>query len=209
MHTRRRITHLLLLSAFLALTCPAENGHATPSGASESVRVLYDSLLSTMRDGPTLGPWGRYERLKPVIGRTFDIPYMAGAVVGPIWANASSAQQQGMTDAFWRYVTATYADRFSNYSGQQLEVTGERPRAASVIVESRIVRADGTPVIIKYLMRQNGEDWRVADVYLEGTISELVVRRSEFSTILQQQGIDGLILSLNRKAEALLAEAAK
>jgi phospholipid transport system substrate-binding protein len=42
--------------------------------------------------------------------------------------------------------------------------------------------------------------WRIADLYLNGTISELAKRRSEFASILQRQGVDGLIAELNRKS---------
>src|SRR5215472_16700812 len=105
-------------------------------------------------------------RTDAIIGRTFDLPYMARAVVGPAWASASAAQQQEMTDVFWHYVTATYADRFDSYSGEQLQVSGEEPHVANVIVDSHIVKADGKPVVIKYLMLRNGDDWRVVDVYL-------------------------------------------
>jgi phospholipid transport system substrate-binding protein len=197
-----------LLFVLLALALPVGT-HAAMSDAADKVRGFYDALLNTMRDGPSLGAKGRYERLKPVIGRTFDLPYMARAVVGPAWASASAAEQQEMTDVFSRYVTATYADRFDSFSGEQLQVSGEEPYAANVIVDSRIVKADGKPVVIKYLMRRNGDDWRVVDVFLEGTISELATRRSEFSSIVRQKGIDGLVAVLDQKVESLVGDGAK
>ena len=57
-------------------------------------------------------------------------------------------------------------------------------------------------------MRRNGNAWQVVDVYLDGTISELATRRSEFSSILRDRGIDGLITALNRKTNALSATVA-
>jgi phospholipid transport system substrate-binding protein len=51
--------------------------------------------------------------------------------------------------------------------------------------------------------------WQIADVYLNGTISELAIRRSEFASILQRQGVDGLIAELNRKADLLSATVAR
>lgn len=182
---------------------------AAPSPAADTVRGFYDVLLSVMQNGSALGEKGRYETLKPAVSQTFDLPYMTRAVVGPVWASTSESQHRQVTDAFGRYVAATYADRFDSYRGQKLEVTGEQPRAPGVIVDSRIVRADGTPVVIKYLMRQNGDGWRVADVYLQGTISEVATRRSEFSSILRSQGVDGLTASLDSKAEMLVSGASR
>ena len=40
-------------------------------------------------------------------------------------------------------------------------------------------------------------------VNADHTISELATRRSEFATILRSNGIDGLIASLNKKADDL------
>jgi ABC-type transporter MlaC component len=44
-----------------------------------------------------------------------------------------------------------------------------------------------------YMMRRNGNSWLISDIYLDGAISEVVTRRSEFAAILRSQGIDGLI----------------
>jgi phospholipid transport system substrate-binding protein len=62
-------------------------------------------------------------------------------------------------------------------------------------------------VHINYLLRSDGAGWRIADVYLNGTISELATRRSEFGSILRAQGIDGLIVALNAKADTLTGRA--
>jgi phospholipid transport system substrate-binding protein len=64
-------------------------------------------------------------------------------------------------------------------------------------------------VDIDYLMRRDGDAWRIADVYLSGTVSELAARRSEFSSVMRRQGVDGLIAVLNRKAATLGSVAAR
>jgi phospholipid transport system substrate-binding protein len=196
------------LLVFLMVAARADEPYAMPDAAAK-IRGLYDALLSTMKEGQTLGPGGRYRRLEPVIGQTFDLQYMARAVAGPSWVSASQIQQQGMVDAFARYITATYANRFDSYSGQQLRVLGEQPYADSMIVDSEIVKADGKSVPIKYLMRQAGGDWRVADIYLQGSISELATRRSEFASIVRQQGIAGLAAILEEKAKSLTGGSAE
>jgi ABC-type transporter MlaC component len=40
-------------------------------------------------------------------------------------------------------------------------------------------------------------------------ISELAVKRSEYRNVLQQDGVDGLVLTLNAKASQLLGEKSK
>jgi ABC-type transporter MlaC component len=59
------------------------------------------------------------------------------------------------------------------------------------------------------MMRRNGESWLISDIYLDGAISEVATRGSEFATILRNEGIDGLIAALNRKADILTGTTAR
>ena len=49
----------------------------------------------------------------------------------------------------------------------------------------------------------------ISDIYLDGSISEVATRRSEFAAILKSDGIDGLIPALNRKADSLTGTSAR
>ena len=197
---------LTLASAALCLGLITTAQPAAAAGG-DTVRTFYDTLLANMRSGPSLGASGRYARIAPVVRRVFDIPFMTRLAVGPEWASLTEAQRQQVSQAFERYVAAVYAERFDNYSGEKLQVTGEQPSAGGTIITSQIVKSSGEPVHLNYLMRQNGGSWQIADVYLNGTISELATRRSEFASILRTRGIDGLIAMLNTKANNLSARA--
>jgi phospholipid transport system substrate-binding protein len=191
----------------LALTALSPPAAAVGAGGTDTVRSLYDTLLTTMRNGPALGAHGRFAQIAPVVRRVFDIPFMTRLAVGPEWASLSEAQRQQVSQAFERYIAAIYAERFDSYSGERLQVTGEQASAGGTMITSQIVKSNGEPVHINYLMRQNGGMWQIADVYLDGTISELATRRSEFASILRTQGIAGLIQTLNTKANTLSARA--
>ena len=188
------------------LSCPL---HAAPASCGDTVQGLYDALLSTMKNGRILGQSGRFTQLEPVIRRSFDITSMARLSVGPSWARLTEAQRQQMTESYGRYISAIYADRFDSYAGQKLEVTGEQSAPSGVMVKSQIIKANGEPVKVDYLMRQNGDSWVISDIYLDSAISEVATRRSEFAAILKKDGIDGLIAALNRKADILTATTAR
>jgi phospholipid transport system substrate-binding protein len=193
----------------LALVAAPRPGVTAPEGGGAIVQNLYYTLLGTMRNGGTLGVSGRFAQIAPVIHQIFDLALMTRLSVGPSWATLDDAQKQQVTEAFGRYVSATYAERFDSYHGQRLEVTGEEPAPAGMIVRSRIIKADGEPVEVDYLMRRSGGAWLISDIYLDGTISEVATRRSEFSAIIRSQGIDGLIVALNRKADMLTGTTAQ
>ena len=96
-----------------------------------------------------------------------------------------------MTDGFARYISAIHA------------------ASGGVMVRRLIIRANGEPVRVDYMMRQSGDAWLIADIYLDGAISEVATRRSEFAAILKNDSIDGLIAALNRKADILTGTSAR
>src|ERR1700757_1922050 len=183
--------------------------HAAPSSGGDTVKGLYDALLNTMKNGRILGQSGRFAQLDPVIRRSFDFASMARLSIGSSWAGLRESQRQQITESFGRYISAIYADRFDSYAGQKLEVTGEQPASSGVMVRSQIIKASGEPVKVDYMMRRNGESWLISDISPDGAISEVAPRRSEFSAILKNEGIDGLIAALNRKADVLTGTMAK
>jgi phospholipid transport system substrate-binding protein len=197
------------LAAGLGLGVLSYPAHAAPASGSDTVQGLYDVLLGTMKNGRTLGQSGRFTQLEPVIHRTFDIPSMARLSVGASWTSLSETQRQQVIESFGRYISAIYADRFDSYAGQQLQVMGEEPNGGGVMVRSQIIKANGEPVKVDYMMRRNGESWLISDIYLDGAISEVATRRSEFAAILKNDGVDGLVAALNRKADILTATTAK
>src|SRR6516162_114591 len=208
--TKSSVWKGVALAAGVGLAMLSYPVHAAPSSGGDTVQGLYDALLGTMKNGRILGQSGRFTQLEPVIRRTFDIASMTRLSVGASsWAGLSEAQRQQLTESFGRYISAIYADRFDSYAGQKLRVTGEQPNPAGVIVKSQIVKANGEPVQVDYMMRRNGEGWLISDIYLDGAISEVATRRSEFAAILRTDGVDGLIAALNRKADMLTGTMAK
>ena len=190
-----------LTCAFLTLLLMHPAG-VLAAAASDTVRGFYQVLLYNMHYGPSLGQQGRVGRLAPVVPRVFNIPYMIQLAIGPSWATLPEIQRQQVAQAFERYVTAVYAERFDKYSGERLEVIGEQPTNYGIIVRTQIFKATSEPVNVNYLMVGSG-GYQIGDVYLNGTISELAAKRSEFSSILRTQGVNGLITALNNKALTL------
>jgi len=201
MKTINRIGMLGCIS--LAMWLVVQPGFAAPPAASDVVRGFYQTLMYNMQYGLSLGQQGRAARLAPAVQRVFDIPYMTQLAIGPAWATLPEPQRQRVMQAFERYVTAVYAERFDKYSGERLEVVGEQPTNYGTIVKTQIIKANGEPVTLNYLMVNGSGGPQIGDVYLNGTISELAARRADFSSTLRTQGVPGLITALNNKALTL------
>lgn len=198
---------LILLAAAFAATFSASQA-AAAEGPAGTVQRLHDALLEVMRDAGDLSVADRYERLAPTLQATYDFRMMTRLATGSAWTKATEAERAAMVDGFSRLSIATYAERFKGYSGERFEIMGERsgPRE-TILVDTRIVRPADDAVPITYVLQQspaqNG-DWRIIDVVVQGSISELAVRRSEYAHILRQGGAKRLADVLDAKADTLL-----
>ena len=178
-------------------------GAAPASPPTEVVRNFYNVLLDLMQHGTALGPKGRYQKLEPVVRGTFDVPFMARLSVGPGWSRLTPEEKRRAVQAYIRYIAAIYANRFDAYAGEQFQVLGEQKIKHGTLIKTHIVKSNGEPVSINYVVHDNDTAWQIRDIYLSGSISELATRRSEFAAILRSGGIDGLIFELNKKADEL------
>ena len=191
-----------ILSVVLALAGFTVRAEAAPS-PSDEVKAFYEVLLNNMKNAQALGVSGRYDKIEPVVVSTFDVPFMSRLSVGSMWSTLTPDKKQELAKAFGHYIAATYATQFDGYSGEQLQVLSEQKIKHGVIVKTQIVKSDGTPIAINYVMHDNDIRWQIRDIYLAGTISQLATRRSEFSSIMRNGGIDNLISVLNQKTDGL------
>jgi phospholipid transport system substrate-binding protein len=209
MRTARNLNRRWLLLACAALlgayTTPGWAEGEAGDPAAKQIRAFYDSLVAVMKQARELGTRGRYEKLAAPIRTTFDLPAMTRIAIGSDWNSLPYEQQTALIDGFTRMTIATYASRFDGYSGERFEVDAiSEARATGRIVHTKLLQSNGEPITLNYLMRDSGGNWKVVDVYLTGTISELATRRSEFAAILKSGGPSALIESLRQKTEKLM-----
>jgi len=192
----------LSLGALAIPPCARAQAEPTPP---QTVQAFCDALLSAMKQGPTLGFSGRKSLLEPEIRRALDLPLMTRLVMGPPWRGLTTDLRQQLVDAFSQFSIATYANRFSSYSGERFTVDPSPTHLESgdVIVHTQLKTNDPEPVKLDYLMRDGNGKWQVIDVFLSGTISELAARRSEFSSAIRQGGAPALIELLKKKTAEL------
>ncbi|MCH7709728.1 MAG: ABC transporter substrate-binding protein, partial [Myxococcales bacterium] len=76
-----------------------------------------------------------------------------------------------------------------------------RPRG---VIRFWPANAVGDDIQLYYRLR-NGTDgrWKIIDVYLNGTVSELALRRSEYSSLIKREGFEALLIALNKRIETL------
>jgi phospholipid transport system substrate-binding protein len=196
------------LVALLPLPVAAEEPAAPASAADaaavrEPVEKLYAALPDVMKRAEELGFEGRYRILEPVIGASYDVPFMAELILGRQWRALSPEQQKLWLETFARLTVSTYADRFDGFAGESFEVGAvEAGTQGTSVVRTKIVRSDDDPVSLDYRMRLAPAGWRIIDVFLNGTVSELALRRSEYGALMRRDGFDALIAAVKQKIAA-------
>src|SRR5208283_261562 len=190
-----------LLVSFGSLPLAAQ----TPNESVAKIEAYYQQLMPTIQQAARLSVRERDSRFTPVFAAVFDIPTMTRLAVGPPWRGFSAEQQAAVRDAFARFIVADYASQIKDYSGETFIVdpqTTPEARGGGEIVKTKLLQSGGRAVSINYLVR--GE--RVIDIYLNGTISDLALRRDEFASIIAAGGADALIKRLRDRTDTLLGK---
>jgi phospholipid transport system substrate-binding protein len=182
---------------------------ALPAGASETPRdriaQLNATLLDIMKNADKLGFSGRRDTLKPVMTSVYDFALMSRVAVGAYWNGLDEANRNRLIDAFKRMSIATYAARFDGYSGESFEIVSDEASVRdTVLVKTNLIKSDGSPVALNYLLRPSDEGWRIIDVFLDARFSELARMRADYTAVIQRDGFDKLISTI----EARIAELA-
>ncbi|MBW2543076.1 MAG: ABC transporter substrate-binding protein, partial [Deltaproteobacteria bacterium] len=110
-----------------------------------------------------------------------------------------------LIEKFGQFTVANYAGRFTGYSGQSFETTKEEPsKHGTIMVHSRLDKGDGETIQLNYRLRPDGNGgWKIIDVLLNGTVSELALRRSEYSSLIQREGFAALMTALSQRIDDL------
>lgn len=184
--------------AILLMLAPAVRAaDAAADPAARQIENFYAALTDTMKRGSQLGIEGRFRQLTPITRETFDNPTMAQLSVGPAWQMLNEMDRKAIIEAFERMTIANYAKNFGSFSGQMFTVDPTvKMRNADKIVESKLV-SGGTTVPFNYRMHMVDGKWKVVDIYLNGYVSQLAVRRADFASTVASSGAAGLVKKIN------------
>lgn len=199
--------NVLALTAALALVAfrvPAAVA-ADMDPAARQIQNFYAALEDSMKHGRALGMRGRYQAMTPAVDTAFDIPTMIQFIVGANWSTMSDADHKSLIDAFRRMTIASYANNFEDFHGERFDVDANvQNRDSDRFVETTLTPSDGKPVPLIYRMRESNGSWKIIDVMLNGYVSELAMRRSDFASTIASGGAAALARKLNMLADNLL-----
>ncbi|MGR8981433.1 MAG: ABC transporter substrate-binding protein [Gammaproteobacteria bacterium] len=192
---------LIFLLFFSAANAYAQNKEGGGSSARALVEQFQAELIDVMKNGKKLGFAGRYEKLKGPVSNSHDLNKIARIVVGKEWEKLNSEQQDQLVEVFSRFSIASYAHNFKDFSGEKFTFESEEETTRGGVVVHSILTVPGDkPVKFDYMLKEKGDSWRIINIIANG-VSDLALKRSEYTTILQREGFDALIAKINEKID--------
>ena len=195
---------------FVSLGYYSTGSYASEIQPTKVISDFHESLLQVMKKSKSLNAKERYEKLEPALDRAFEFGIMIRLASGTAWNKTNKLGKDNLTQAFRKMSIATYAYRFKGYSGQRFETIRTDPGSRGTqIVLTQIIspQENKRDNIIKlaYVTKKLGSTWKIIDILLNGSISEISVRYSEYRAILKgAKGASSLAGMLNKKADALI-----
>ena len=209
--TRRTVIATALIVALLAAV-GAQRATAQDDQAVAFVQSVGADVIAILgnKDNSTFAE--REAAFRDVMVRGFDVPLVTRFVLGRHWKSATSEQRREFSAIFLDFLARVYASRFDSYSygGEQFTVHSAIADASGdTIVRSRVARPSGAdPVELDFRVRSKEGSHKVVDLYVEG-ISMLLTHRAEFSSVVNRDGIGGLLSGLRARVEAPIGDASR
>lgn len=186
---------------FVFATASRANAAPSPEAAQELIKGMASDAISTLSAANSDQNQIK-TKFHEILAKNFDLNGIAKFVLGRYWRITTPEQQDEYTHLFENYIVGIYANRFSQYSGETVSVESARQDQDATIVSSHINLTKGNqPVLVewKVIDGSNGAPV-VSDVIIEN-VSMSLTQRSEFSTLIQNNGgkIESLLAQLRSR----------
>ena len=186
------------VGVLLAVSTLAQAQDVAPDALAKKVTEEVIAIIKTDKDIQSGNTRKVLDLVEAKVLPHFDFTRMTRLAVGAPWRQATSAQQQSLTNEFRTLLVHTYTSAFSQYRDQVIEYRPHKlqPADSEVIVRSMIKQKNGAdPIGVNYSMEKTEQGWKVYDMTFDG-ISYLKSFRDHFREEIEQRGLDHLIARL-------------
>ncbi len=141
-----------------------------------------------------------------LINETYYSEEMLNMIIGDSWKNADDQTKKKMIDVFEEYIAKNYIKRFSKIKYPQFSNLEEKKVGKYKMIKSNLILSKDEKVSINYLLSLKNEKWKIFDVLLAGSVSEIATKKSEFKSFIKDGDINPLIEALSKKNKILLTK---
>ena len=131
-----------------------------------------------------------------VVKNSYDLEKMGKIIIGVDWKQMDTKSKKEFINVFKRFISVNYFRRFNkinelDFEHQTVKVIGDKFKLARVILT-----ADNEKLKMDYLLGFKNEKWKIFDVLIDGSISEVATKKSDFKKIIKEEGVSGLVKNL-------------
>jgi len=160
----------------------------------QAVNKLQEILLEITEKKETIS----FDKTTQSITKFYDTRKMIRMIIGDKWKKISESKKDEVTLLFGKYIAQNYIKQFSKFNSIQFNSKGTKKIGEKyLLVKSVLILNKKDKIKINYLLINN-KGWKIFDVLIDGTISEVSTKKSEFSKYLQDGNIDLLIKELRK-----------
>ena len=138
------------------------------------------------------------------VKQNYNSEKMLSMIIGEQWKNVSNEKRKEIIDIFEEYIAKNYVRRFSKMKDFSFVENREQNVGKFVMVRSNLVINKSEKVSFSYLLSKDTNKWKVFDVLLAGSVSEIATKKSEFKSFIKGENIDPLIDALKKKNKDLI-----
>ena len=196
---RQLLNGLQLAIVALLLGGRSAKAQVSADAARQMIQNVGVEVLAVLRD-PALANQQKFDRLVALLDGPIDLEIIARLILGRHWRSASEDQQAEYLALFRAFALDNLASRLHVYDGHDFEIVGAQAvNERDAVVATRVI-GGGRPVLkVDWRVRELDDGDLVAiDVIVEG-ISLIVTQRSEFSSVIERRGMDGLLAELRQR----------
>lgn len=192
-----------VLVAVAISTAAAANGAAETSPMAV-VKAAVNQALAIFRDSKTPLPQRR-SKMRDLLAAHFDFAEMARSALGPHWQSLSEDKRKQFVDLFTAYVEYDFLNKIQVYRDLSFQFLKQVPIAGGYAqVNTRVQQPGKDPATMNFSLKQEGSDWKVTDVLING-LSMVGGDRTQFGLVIDNVGFDALMSDLQNKRNELEA----
>jgi len=194
----RSFCYALLLLSLVLIIRPA---YANTVDAKAYVTQIGDKTIAILAD-KSMPQATKEAKLTDLFTNVIDTDWIARFVLGRYWNTANPDQQKRYRAVYQKFLINSYVPNFRSYTSEKFTVTAvSQTSPQEYTVQTQIIHPDKPATRVDYRLIQVGNVYKVRDIIAEG-VSLINTQRSDFGSVAENSGIEGLIKALQDKAAA-------
>ena len=134
-----------------------------------------------------------------LVKNTYNTEKMIAKIIGDTWKKANKKDQEEIVIIFQEYIAKNYFNRFNKINNPTFNFKESKKIGEKLMLVKTGLVVNKEEVSINYLLLFDKNKWRIFDVLLAGSISEIATKKSEFSGFISDGKITPLIDALKKK----------